>query len=379
MSHGGNYGVVCLDDNEILVWDIDSEEFRDVLDETLPDTLTVESGGSGVGEHRYYRCRDFATNTSWTSPEGSIRSRNWHTVGPGSVHPDTGSEYRILHNREIATVTVDDLSTTMSKLSSREDGGGGGAGGSSGGGGGGLHGTKKAEDLDIEPTTETLRSLGFINSESRRREIAKVFDHQHPPRHVRVWAGGFLHSVCGLTRSQLEKLLREQAGWATDGNRIKTEVRSLIQSSINNRRADESVNLDRYLGPDDMDGNTSESRKTESGDTSAGSQGGDSSMTETQYNTSNEVTVVEGDEPTDGDYCVRATVTKAIENGGGDTYEFSQILAGRIEEDSTFGTSPSWQTDQDGLDNTRTIGSGDPDYLRTVAKALEQLADEIED
>jgi hypothetical protein len=373
MSHGGNYGIVCLDDNEILVWDIDSAEFRDVLDESLPDTLTVESGGSGVGEHRYYRCRDFATNTSWTDPEGSIRSRNWHTVGPGSVHPDTGSEYRILHNREIATVTVDDLGATMSKLSSREDGGGGGgAGGSSGGGGGGLHGTKKAEDLDIEPTTETLRSLGFINSESRRREIAKVFDHRHPPRHVRVWAGGFLHSVCGLTRSQLEKLLREQAGWATDGNRIKTEVRSLIQSSINNRRADESVNLDRYLGPDDMDGDTSESRKTEESGKGRTLQGGVLKMVNDNVN--NHVT------EKNGSVVVRSGVVHVDPEASDNQWDYMGLLFGEIEEDEEdLGTIVNWEYDQYSNKDYKNLGNRDPEELRQAAKALEQLADKIED
>lgn len=378
LDHGGNYGVVCLDSNEIVIWDIDSAGFRDVLDETLPDTFTVESGGSGVGEHRYYRCRDFATNTSWNNPEGSVRSRNWHAVGPNSTHPETGTEYRVLHDREIATVTVDDLGATISELGDREAAGGGPAAAAPPAASR-RNRTETADDLDVEPSAQTLQALEFINSDKRRQDVAKVIDHEQPSRRVRSWAAGFLHSVCGLTQDQMERLLQAQADWATDNREIERQVRNMLEKVVRNQRADESVDLDRYLGPDDMTASAVESRKTESGAAIAGSQGGDSTMTETQYNTSNEVTVVEGDEPTDGDYCVRATVTKAIENGEGDTYEFSQILAGRIEEDSTFGTSPSWQTDQDGLDNTRTIGSGDPDYLRTVAKALEQLADEIED
>jgi hypothetical protein len=271
----------------------------------------------------------------------------------------------------------------MSKLSSREDGGGGGGGGSSGGGGGGLHGTKKAEDLDTEPTTETLQSLGFINSESRRREIAKVLDHQHPPRQVRVWAGGFLHSVCGLTRTQLEKLLREQADWATDGNRIRTEVRSLIQSSINNRRANESVNLDRYLGPGDMTGDTVESRKTESGDTSAGLHGGDSKMSsdssDFDYTSKESVTVYKADSPTkadDGDRVIKAQVTNMNgrdEDGERVDTDFVTVSKGTLRDNGEFGVTPQFPQDN------KSVGSANPDDLRLIAQALSEMADEIED
>jgi hypothetical protein len=363
MDYGGNYGVVCLDSNEMVVWDIDSAEFRNVLDETLPDTLTVESGGSGVGEHRYFRCRDFSINSSWSNPEGSVRSRNWHAVGPNSIHPDTGSEYRILHDREIATVTVDDLGAAMSELSSREDGGGGGAGGSSGGGGGGLHGTKKAEDLDTEPTTETLRSLKFINSESRRQEIAKVLDHRHPPRHIRVWAGGFLHSVCGLTQSQLEELLRKQADWATNGNRIRTEVRSLVQESISNPRAEESVNLDQYLSlPDDSgERGTPDEGKPRSG----------LSMSEgATFEEKESVVELNGDGG-----AVQARLMQGTTEDG-ERFEYVDVATGNVEETETVnGETVRVPNIDDGPGEADSIGS--PDSLEAKITALEKLKEKI--
>jgi hypothetical protein len=381
MNHGGNYGVVCLDSNEIVVWDIDSAEFRDVLDETLPDTLTVESGGSGVGEHRYYRCRDFSTNTSWNNPEGSVRSRNWHAVGPNSTHPDTGAEYRILHDRKIATVTVEDLGSAMSELGDREAGGGGG--GPAAAPPASRQNTQKAEDLQVDPSSQTLQALGFINSDKRRQDIAKVLDHNHPSRRVRAWAAGFLHSACGLTQIQLEKLLQAQADWATDNNEIERQVQNMLKKVVRNRRADESVNLDRYLGPDDMTASAVESRKTESGDTSAGSHGGDSSMSsdspDFDYTSKHSLTVYNADSPEeaeDGERVIRAEVTNMNgrdEDGDRVDTDFVTVTKGTLRDNGEFGVSPEFPQDN------KSVGSAEPEDLRLIAQALNEMADQIED
>jgi hypothetical protein len=381
MNHGGNYGVVCLDSNEIVVWDIDSAEFRDVLDETLPDTLTVESGGSGVGEHRYYRCRDFSTNTSWNNPEGSVRSRNWHAVGPNSTHPDTGAEYRILHDRKIATVTVEDLGSAMSELGDREAGGGGG--GPAAAPPASRQNTQKAEDLQVDPSSQTLQALGFINSDKRRQDIAKVLDHNHPSRRVRAWAAGFLHSACGLTQIQLEKLLQARADWATDNNEIERQVQNMLKKVVRNRRADESVNLDRYLGPDDMTASAVESRKTESGDTSAGSHGGDSSMSsdspDFDYTSKHSLTVYNADSPEeaeDGERVIRAEVTNMNgrdEDGDRVDTDFVTVTKGTLRDNGEFGVSPEFPQDN------KSVGSAEPEDLRLIAQALNEMADQIED
>jgi hypothetical protein len=374
IEQGGNYGIVPRSENDLLILDSDSDLFAQLVRRDLPDTFTVKTGS---GNHHFYYNSPYSGNQTFKDGSdefGSIRTDNWHCVGPGSIHPETGQEYTVYRDKPVTPIPEAQLSDFVEKVRStelrREDGGGGGGGSS--------RSVKTASDLQIEPTKETLKALEFINSNSRRSQVARVFDHHHPPRHIRVWAGGFLHSVCGLTQRQIERLLREQAGWATDNDRITTEVRSLVRESITNSRASESVNLDRYLsGPGDMDPKGSESRKTEESGYDRTLSGGGQSMSETEYNTTKEVTVTESDDPENGEYCVRATVTSV--NGEKDSYEFAQILGGRIEEDSTFGVSPNWQTNNDGQDKTRTIGSADPDYLRTVADSLKELADDLED
>jgi hypothetical protein len=380
MDHGGNYGVVCLDDNEIVIWDIDSAGFRDVLDETLPDTFTVESGGSGVGEHRYFRCRDFSINSSWGNPEGSVRSQNWHAVGPNSTHPETGAEYRILHDREIATVTVDDLGATMSELGDREAAGGGGPAAPPPAASR-RNRTETADDLDVEPSAQTLQALGFINSDKRRQDVAKVIDHKRPSRRVRSWAAGFLYSVCGLTQNQMERLLKERADWATDNREIERQVRNMLQKVVRNRRANESVDLDRYLGPDDMTAEAVESRKTESGDTSAGSYGGDSKMSSNDfdYTSKESVTVYKADSPNDaddGDRVIKAQITNMNgrdEDGERVDTDFVTVTKGTLRDNGEFGVTPEYPQDN------KSVGSAEPEDLRLIAQALNEMADQIED
>jgi hypothetical protein len=93
-----------------------------------------------------------------------------------------------------------------------------------------------------------------------------------------VWACSFLYSVVGLTQRQIEKLLKESAEWAYDENRIEIEIKSLIRSSINSSKADESVNLGRYIDTGDMSSNELESRKTDSRSEGSRTKGGENIM-----------------------------------------------------------------------------------------------------
>lgn len=238
LEQGGNYGVVPKSDNSLLIIDADCAGAIQLVEQIIPDTFAVRS--SPGSRHFYYQVPGYDDNQNWKAGGdefASIRSNNWHVVGPGSVHPETGREYQIETDTDIAVITQSDISELETAFSeateSREDGGAAPAPPSS----------RTASDLDIEPTQETLSALGFINSDTLRRKIGKVLDHPSPPRSIRVWAGGWLHSVAGLTERQLRTLLRQQADWATDSGRIRTEVRSLVRESVNNCRADESVNL----------------------------------------------------------------------------------------------------------------------------------------
>lgn len=368
---GGNYGVVAKQNNDLVVLDSDSQLFTDLVRDELPETFTVRTGS---GNYHFYFRSEVNINQSFKSGNsefGSIRSDNWHTVGVGSVHPDTGEEYQTAIDTELNILSESDVQEFINSLenrlesqSSREDGGGGG--------GGSVFTDKKAEDLKIEPTKQTLRTLGFINSDSKRTQIAKVFDSEHPERQIRVWACSFLYSVVGLTQRQIEKLLRESAEWAYDDNRIEIEIKSLVQNSINNSKADESVNLGRYIDTGDMSSNELESRKTESsGIEGSRLKGGEKTMS-TDWNkeviSQNGSAVVQaGEEHINPD------------NPDMDSWDTISLLFGSVSEDENFGQYPEWDMNQYGSAATKQLGGKSPKELRLAAEALEKLADELEE
>ena len=367
---GGNYGVVPKADNDLIVLDSDSQIFTE-LAQDLPETYTVKTGS---GNYHFYFYSEFNSNKSFktqSSEFGSIRADNWHTVGANSVHPDTGEKYQTAIDTEINILSESDISQFINSLenrlesqSSREDGGGGGSAA--------VFTTKTAEDLEIEPTEQTLRTLGFINSDSKRTQIAKVFDSEHPERQIRVWACSFLYSVVGLTQEQIEKLLRESAEWAYDDNRIEIEIKSLVQNSINNSKADESVNLGRYIDTGDMSSNELESRKTESsGIEGSRLKGGEKTMS-TDWNTeviaqNGSAVVQAGEEHINPD------------NPDMDSWDTISLLFGSVSEDENFGEYPEWDMNQYGSAATKQLGGKSPKELRLAAEALEKLADELEE
>jgi hypothetical protein len=374
IKDGGNYGVVPKSDNDLIVFDSDSRLFSELVQDQLPETFTVKTGS---GNYHFYFRSQYNINKSFKqsgSEFGSIRSANWHTVGAGSVHPDTGNEYRVAIDTELNILSESDVSEFINSLQNRLDSHSSREDGSGGGGSAGLHvNNKTASDLDTEPKQETLRTLGFINSESRRTQIAKVFDTDHPPRQIRVWACSFLHSAVGLTQNQIETLLYESAVWAYDKSRIEIEIRSLIQSSINNNRADESVNLAVYI--DDMNSAVTEfeSHKTESLESQDLQmiEGGENIMSNTNWNT--ELIVKNGN-------AVVQAGEEHINPDGNNTgsWDTISLLFGELSEDENFGEYPEWDMNQYGSPATCDLGNKSPDELRLAAQALEDLADELE-
>jgi hypothetical protein len=370
LEQDGNYGVVATSDNDLVILDSDTQEFADLVRRDLPDTFTVQTGSGNF--HFYYQC-GYSGNQNFRTEDGelgSVRVDNYHAVGPGSVHPETGQEYTVFRDRPIQPIPEAELSEFVEKIQSED------IGVKTGGGGGGSSRPTTASELDVRPSREILRRLRFINSDSKRREVAKVLEHDHPPRHIRVWMGGFLYSAVGLTESQLRRLLEELAGWATSSNRTKTEVESLVRSSVNNYRASESVDLDRYLGPDDMGGNTSESHKTEESGRPRTLQGGETNM---DYTTKESFTVFNADsadEAEDGDRVVRLELTNM--QGAGDDGEpvdtdFVTVTKGTLREDGEFGLNPQFPG------QSKSVGSANPEDLRLIADGLEQIAEELDD
>jgi len=371
---GGNYGVVPKAKNSLVVLDSDSELFSRVVDEKLPPTFTVKTGS---GNRHYYYRSGYAQNESVkikSEEFGSVRSNNWHTVGPGSVHPDTGQEYTVEKTGALRWIPESDIAQFLRTLRtevSREDGGGGGPAAAAPSSR--QDRTQKASDLQIQPTQETLRTLQFINSQQKRTEIAQDLDHDHPPRQTRVWAGGFLYSAVGLTQQQIERLLKETADWATDSGRIRVEVRSLIESSIKNQKAQESVSLDRYLNGD-MAGRTAESRKMEESGGGRTLSGGEN-MDYTSKDTLTTYNADSAEKAEDGERVVRVELTnmKGRDENGETDVDFVTVQKGTLRDNGEFGVSPEFNGD------SKSVGAADPDDLRLIAQGLTEMASRIED
>jgi hypothetical protein len=358
---GGNIGKAL--NGPLIVVDIDQTELEELLDRSLPDTFTVQSGGGG--EHRYYHCPNWDRNLKFNSYEGSIRTDSWQVVIPPSVHP-SGTKYSVLHDSPIRSIGAEEVETVLDRTDTDSANTGGGRGAAAPRVGG--IPTIPSEYPNKSATWTTLKKWlsanGFLEKlnrssgdrSSREFLLAKC-----------LAEGGFSESAI----SEALDRLPHDSKWHERGDnyQIRT-VRKAVKAACDDPYVD-------FESTADMDANTSERRKTETIQGSGNSLNrGESKMSETEYTTTNEVTVTESSDQKEGEYCIRATVTKA--NSEEESYEFAQILGGQIEQDSTFGPSPNWQSNEKGQDKTRTIGSSDPDYLRTVAKALNELADELE-
>ncbi|MFC6973629.1 bifunctional DNA primase/polymerase [Halomicroarcula sp. GCM10025709] len=86
---------------------------------TAEPTLEVLSG-SGRGAHETYRNAGDVQNARVGDNLGEIRAENWYVVTPGSVHP-SGGVYHVVEDRDVATLSDDDLDDSMRPASNRRD------------------------------------------------------------------------------------------------------------------------------------------------------------------------------------------------------------------------------------------------------------------
>lgn len=349
VNRGGNYGVVARSDNDLVIFDSDSVKFSALLDEHLPKTFAVESGGAGHGEHYYYRCDQAERQTGWNDPEGSVRVDNWHCVGPSCEHPETGDQYRVKTNTEIASVTRSQLTALYDILDDIDSVKSGGGGGSA-----------------AAPSSHS-GNLDFIVRDDKRREIANVL-HTDSRLDERVWMVGWLHGAAGLTSSEITNLVLDEAQWPNlDRVIVSDQVESVIRSSRSKRGTHYSK-----FGTADMDGDTSERRKTEETGDGRSLSGGESDMADD--NVTNTTTVKNDD----GDKFARAGIVEVSNNGN--EWEYSGVVFGEIEDDDDeLGEVVTFETDQYGNRDYADLGDRSPDELRLAAEALNHLADEIED
>ncbi len=103
---GCNFGSVA-DDSPIF--EVDSEEVRKRFGQGFSQTLTVQS--SEAKGHRYYLPANVEHIAQNATKHGdfSLRKHNAYCVSPGSVHPQTGKQYRVVVNEPMLAPTSEEI------------------------------------------------------------------------------------------------------------------------------------------------------------------------------------------------------------------------------------------------------------------------------
>ena len=336
----------------------------EILDQELPSTFTVESGGRGLGQHWYYQCDQATEQRNWDHPEGGVNVDYWQVVGPGSVHAETGDKYEIIDDRPIARISLEEYqavydifteihqSETANTVADVESGGGGSSDGSA------------ARPLS------TPNSLNFINSEKYRKKVARVLNETDAQHRDRLWLAGWLYSAAGLYQTEIVDLIEQECNWIDYDRSITSKmVSSVIRSTDSDRGTHPTEFGSNPTG--DMGFLNPESRKTE--DESGGSQPPTREVFENMEDNVSKKSTVQRD---NGRFARSGIVS--VENNG-DEWEYAGVVFGQIgDEDEELGTVVEFETNQYGDRDYKNLGNRSPEDLRLAAEALEELADEIE-
>jgi hypothetical protein len=344
MRHGGNYGVVARESNDLVILDSDSSAFEALVDEHLPPTLTVKTGG---GKHFYFRCADYSINRDWNTPKGSVRSSGWHAVGPGSTHAETGREYAIYNDRQIATLERSELTFFVGQIEGFEpkddDVKSVQSGGGATGGGGSAH-------------HSTPDSLDFIRRDDHRRDIAEILttESEHSRR---LWMVGFLYQVCGLRESEIVDLIMSESEWSDlDRKTTEKQVRSVTDAKSRGTHYSE-------FSPDDGEENGSDSPEGKRNQSDSMSSNNDVDFTDKEA-----VSLLEGSEPGDS---FKKVVRVEIQDGDGGG-EYIALKKGRVDEMQTpDGDTVTVENVED------SVSLGSPEYVSDLIEALEELEQKI--
>jgi hypothetical protein len=354
ISNSGNVGVVTTGD--LLVLDIDSGEFRGLVDDHLPATFTVRSGSGG--EHRYYRC-SWSENRKF-GPLGSIRANNWQVVIPPSRHP-SGNRYRVVDNRAINSIPETAILSLIEAAT--DDTGSQHAAAAAGRVGGG---SSDPEIPDEYPGREaewtTLKR--WLSANDLLDRLSQ--------RHSSDWSGDeFVIAKClaegGFAPSAISSVLdrfNPAAKWHRRDEQYRTRtVRKAIVAACN----DEYVDLSKIAYKPGIEG---ERRKTES--SVMGLSGGDGTMADdgTEFTVKERVNILEATE--DGDSFRDVTVVEGNDNG--DRFEFVQLRKGRVEMQDTLDHG---EVKALNVYDRKSLGS--PEYLDDLIEGLTELRNEIED
>lgn len=123
VDEGNNYGVICESATGIGMIDADCSLYVNLIENFLPKTFSVQS--SEGKRHFYYKFAGFPHNTKKivlvypekenpnNLPGGDIRLGNFYVVAPGSIHPDTKQEYKVIDDAPIAEIAFDEIVSVL--------------------------------------------------------------------------------------------------------------------------------------------------------------------------------------------------------------------------------------------------------------------------
>ncbi|MBP7088993.1 MAG: DUF3631 domain-containing protein [Candidatus Omnitrophica bacterium] len=121
IDQGNNYGVIG-GYGDLIIIDADTLELFDIIQERLPLTFTIKS--SRFAYHHYFICKEIKSKTIVLKkdniPHGEIRSHGSQTVGPGSIHPEEGTRYRVVKDIEIAEVTQEQVYSALNEYIAKD-------------------------------------------------------------------------------------------------------------------------------------------------------------------------------------------------------------------------------------------------------------------
>ena len=118
ITHEGNLGLATGYAN-ILGIDSDDETITNLLENKLPKTLTIKTGSEEeYKKHFIFECEDGKNGVLFNEDSkviGHIQFKGKQLVAPGSIHPDTKKEYKIIKDLSITKIKFEDIQKILWK------------------------------------------------------------------------------------------------------------------------------------------------------------------------------------------------------------------------------------------------------------------------
>jgi hypothetical protein len=108
-----NYGILC-GYGDLTVIDCDEEEIQLIIENMLPETFRVKTGGGGM--HNYFFIKDIEKKIILEVDGkhlGEVQSHGTQVVGPNSIHPNK-NKYEVINDVPIKEITKEDLLSVIS-------------------------------------------------------------------------------------------------------------------------------------------------------------------------------------------------------------------------------------------------------------------------